>query len=214
MLLCTKNSTEMEKNMSYNNPLINYNFLLRVNGVNDIPCKSVHGFSKEYEYEYIREGGVNDYVHIRRKPSQKPGSIQIERYVDDTLIDNNTLRAGAFFQSMLLFVSMYPGEFKNAKRIYSFTGCVVTKVDYGELSSEKGGLLTEIVTIEYETMICTDNILSEEKKEWKLDGKKVEGKGTRYAKKLNDYGIDTVKEKESRKWPLVSSHRDITKYLK
>lgn len=200
--------------MANNNPLINYNFLLRVDGINDIPCKSVRGFSREYEYEYIREGGVNDYVHIRRKPSQKPDSIQIERYVDDTLIDNNTLRVGNVFQSMLLFVSMYPGEFENAKRIYSFTGGVVTRVEYGELSAEKGGLLTEIVTIQFETMICTDNILSDKKEEWKLDGKKVEGKGTRYAKKLNDYGIVEDKKKESRKWPLVSSHVDITKYLK
>ena len=34
-------------------PLVNYNFCLRVEGVHDLSCKSIHGFEDEYEYEYI-----------------------------------------------------------------------------------------------------------------------------------------------------------------
>ena len=50
------------------NPLVNFNFMLRVELLHDLPCKSVKSFSSELEYDYIQEGGLNDYVHMRRKP--------------------------------------------------------------------------------------------------------------------------------------------------
>ena len=62
-------------------PLISYNFLLRVEGMLDLPCRSIKGFEKKEEYEYIQEGGVNDYVHIRRKPASEPNIFQVECYV-------------------------------------------------------------------------------------------------------------------------------------
>lgn len=196
------------------NPLMNYNFLLRVEGIHDMPCKQVHGFSKEYEYEYIREGGVNDYVHLRRKPVSRPNILRIERYADGNILTGTLLKAGAVLKlPLLLSVSSYPGEFSKPKRLYTFTGCVVTKVEYGELSAAEGRLLTETIFIAYETVLCVDNPVSDEKSAWQFDGTKPEGKGQRYARKLEDYGIDTAKEPEGRKWPAVSSHQDITKYL-
>ena len=33
------------------NPLVNYNFMLRVEGLFDLPCKAVHSFTKENEYD-------------------------------------------------------------------------------------------------------------------------------------------------------------------
>lgn len=195
------------------NPLTNYNFLLRVNGVNDIPCKSVKGFAKEYEYEYIREGGVNDYVHVRKKPADKPNVVTAQRYVYDNTQLSFLVPGFRMIMPMLLLVSRYPGEFNNPQRIYTFTGCTVLKVEYGELSAENGQLLTENVSIAYENVLCVDNMVSEEKKAWQFDGTKTKGKGTRYARKTEDYGVDIKAEKESRKWPAVSSRADIKKYL-
>ena len=63
------------------NPLVNFNFMLRVELLYDLPCKSVRAFQRELEYEYIQEGGVNDYVHMRRKSITKPFTLEIERYV-------------------------------------------------------------------------------------------------------------------------------------
>ena len=37
------------------NPLVNFNFMLRVEMLFDLPCKSVRAFSRELEYEYIQE---------------------------------------------------------------------------------------------------------------------------------------------------------------
>lgn len=63
-------------------PLANYNFLLQVEGMYDVPCKSVKGINQEQEYEYIQEGGLNDRVHMRKKQQSKPYTFQVERYVE------------------------------------------------------------------------------------------------------------------------------------
>ena len=61
-------------------PLVNNHFMLRVEGIYDLPCRRITGIQKDNEYEYIQEGGLNDYVHIRRKPVSKPFTFQVERY--------------------------------------------------------------------------------------------------------------------------------------
>ena len=48
-----------------NNPITSFNFVLEVEGVYFLALKSVRAFTKENEYEYIREGGVIDYVHMK-----------------------------------------------------------------------------------------------------------------------------------------------------
>ena len=64
-----------------NNPLTAFNFVLEVELLYFLPLKSIRAFTKENEYEYIREGGVNDYVHMKRKPISKPFTFQVERYI-------------------------------------------------------------------------------------------------------------------------------------
>lgn len=199
-----------------NNPLVNYNFMLRVEGMFDLPCKSVQGFQNQMEYEYIQEGGVNDYVHIRRKPVQNPGTIQVERYVINESKDY--LAVGAFFEKpMQLLVARYPGEFNEPRRIYSFNGCVVASKQYGQLSAEQSGILTETMTIVYQSVKCTDTSNEKLKEVWKFDGKKKEGNNVRAAKKLEDYGIKETDfkkaNKNARRWPDVSSAKNIKNYL-
>lgn len=135
-------------------PIVNYNFLVRVNENYDIPCKSVQGLQEEYEYEYIQEGGVNDYVHIRRKPVQKPGTFQVECYAVN--VDRNPLAVGACFDNPIqLLVARYPGEFTASGITFTFRGCTVISKQYGQLSSEQSGILTEIITIAYQEMKCS-----------------------------------------------------------
>ena len=130
-------------------PLVNYNFNLQVEGIYNLPCKSVRVFQRENEYEYLQEGGLNDYVHMLRKPISKPMTFQVERYVG---ID-------------ILMVSRYQGEGDNGvldlsdsmQRMYTFTGCTVMAKEYGELNAERSGLLVETTTIAYREMLCIDN---------------------------------------------------------
>lgn len=140
-----------------NNPLVGYNFMLRVEGIYDLPCKSVKAFTKENEYEYIQEGGLNDYVHMRRKPVSKPFIFEVERYVGTDYME--VLPNGAeLLLPVVLFVSRYPNEFNPllVKRNYVFTGCTVISKNYGELNAAKSDLLVETTTIAYRELLCVD----------------------------------------------------------
>ena len=126
------------------NPLVNFNFMLRVELLFDLPCKSVRAFTRELEYEFIQEGGLNDYVHMRRKPISKPFVLEVERYVGVDYIDPLPLGADLVLP-VLLFVSRNHDQFIPGvvARTYVFTGCTVMKKTYGDLIADKSGLLVE-----------------------------------------------------------------------
>ena len=129
-------------------PMVNYNFVLRVDGIFDLPCKSIHSFTQENEYEYIQEGGLNDYVHIRRKSVSKPFTFTVERYVGIDFYD--PLKNGVELKlPIILLVNKYVNNFSIINRTYVFNGCIVMSKEYGELNSEKSGLLTENTVIAY-----------------------------------------------------------------
>ncbi len=140
------------------NPAVNFNFMLRVEGIYDLPCKSVHVFQKENEYEFIQEGGLNDYVHMRRKPISKPFTFQVERYVGTDILD--PLANGTdLVLPIILMINRYRiyGDFLPV-RMYVFTGCTVMSKEYGELNAEKSGLLIETTTIAYRELLCIDDV--------------------------------------------------------
>ncbi|MDR1952985.1 MAG: hypothetical protein LBQ21_00665 [Clostridiales Family XIII bacterium] len=139
-------------------PLVGYNFMLRVEGLYDLPCKSVKAFVRENEYELIQEGGLNDYVHMRRKPISKPFTLDVERYVGIDYFD--PLPNGSEpVLPILLAVSRSADNWSNPDgwvRTYTFTGCTVMKKMYGDLNAEQSGLLVETTTIAYREMVCLD----------------------------------------------------------
>lgn len=149
-------------------PAKNFRFVLRVEAKYDIPLRSVQAFQRENEYEYIQEGGLNDYVHILRKPVSKPSTLEIERYVGtysseagkqseitDTM---DPLPNGKVLSMPLLLLVSEPSDntFSEPRRTYAFTGCVVTAKDYGGLEAENSGLLTEKITIAYQELLVID----------------------------------------------------------
>ena len=166
------------------NPAVNFNFMLRVEGVYDLPCRSVRAFQRENEYELIQEGGLNDYVHMRRKPISKPFTFQVERYVGVDILDPLTSGTDLVLP-VILFVNRYSvyGDFLPV-RMYVFTGCTVMAKEYGELNAEKSGLLTETTTIAYREMACMENIagsfLMEEP--WRFHDKDKKGNGKQSAR--------------------------------
>ena len=179
------------------NVLVNYNFMLRVEGIYDLPCKSVHSFTKENEFEYVQEGGLNDYVHMLRKPVSKPFSFTVERYVGMDVIP--PLQLGAeLVLPVILMVAPNANQFDNAKRTFVFTGCTVMSKTYGELNAEKSDLLTETIVIGYREMMEVTIPVHEGSagKLWKFDGKNVEGNGERSA---NTKGTQTGSPKV-RRW--------------
>lgn len=159
-------------------PVPIYNFFVRGEmGLLDAPCKSVRAFTREFDYEEIQEGGRNDYVILKRKPITHRYTLQLERYVGMDVVDPFAL--GTEFVAPLLIgvkrilplTSGFADTMENTEliRLYTFTGCIVTGKEYGQLDAEKSGLLTETVTIAYREMIClttpnADNVVEH----WKV----------------------------------------------
>lgn len=159
-------------------PVPIYNFFVRGEmGLLDAPCKSVRAFTREYDYEEIQEGGRNDYVILKRKPITHRYTLQLERYVGMDVVDPFAL--GTEFVAPLLIgvkrilplTTGFADTMENTEliRLYTFTGCIVTGKEYGQLDAEKSGLLTETVTIAYREMIClttpnADNVVEH----WKI----------------------------------------------
>ena len=143
-------------------PVPSYNFMLRVEGVMDLPCKPIRAFSKEMEYELIQEGGLNDYVHMKRKPISKPFYFEVERYIGVDYVDPLPLGAELLLP-VVLIISRNAGQFYPiaSARTYIFTGCTVTKKTYGEMNADRSGLFLETTTIAYREMVCVDGPWSE-----------------------------------------------------
>lgn len=196
------------------NPLVNYNFMLRVEGIYDLPCKAIHSFTKENEFEYIQEGGLNDYVHMRRKPITKPCTFTVERYVGIDYFDPISL-GKELVLPLILLVTRYGNHFEVTKRAYVFTGCTVISKEYGELNSERSGLLTEKTVIAYREMMVVTMpgdipIGNWMEKTNKLENKFAQkGVPVEKAKRRTALPIEKPKvkivNKLHRKWPVKSS---------
>lgn len=175
------------KNKGYElNPVVGYNFDLEVEGAFFMPLRSVKVFNKENEFEYYQEGGLNDYVHMLRKPISKPFTFQVERYVGASGSKLSTLGGLdpiALGTELVLPVILYVSRaltsginknfsLSNVARAYVFTGCVVTAKEYGELDAEKSTLHTETTTIAYKELFVINNPISDrERMGWDIGDK-------------------------------------------
>jgi len=150
----------------------NFRFVLRVDGMFDVPLKSVRAFTRENEYDYIQEGGLNDYVHIKRKPISKPYTLVVERYIP-TRFDDPLANGVELTLPLMLFVGRNTGGEMGAisyARYYVFTGAVVMSKEYGQLDAERAGLLTETMTIGYNMMFCVTSPVDEsDNPAWKFN---------------------------------------------
>ena len=190
------------------NPVPSFNFALEVEAMFFMPLKSVRVFNKENEFEYYQEGGLNDYVHMLRKPVSKPFTFQVERYVGTSA---NTDFATSFIDPIalgtelilpvILYVTRFPASnsgdnFKpnNTPRCYIFTGCVVTAKEYGELNAERSGLYTETTTIAYKELFVMNGLSTdwEGRELWEFP-KDANNKGNKPKNKIKWSDKDTVK---------------------
>lgn len=186
-------------------PLGNYNFLLRVEGTYEIPCKSIKGINCEAEYEYIIEGGLNDRVHMKRKSQSKPYTFQIERYVGTPYEDIFTLDR-SFSMPIMLMVSRYQEYFIKPSRTYKFNGCRVISKDYGEFNGEQSSFLTESVTIAYDSLECEADSLDVEipQQMFTRDTIAMHGRGA-VVQTAAKAASSSSERNGKRKWPEVSS---------
>lgn len=190
------------------NPLPNHIFLLRVDAIFDLACTKVSGITQEKEYENIMEGGVNDYVQLREKPSSRPNILQVERYIGELYLD--PLPVGRqCVMPLILYVDRHLDLFVASPMIFVFSGCTVMSKKYGELNAERSGLMTETIQIAYQQVSVVKNPAEVVEPLWKFDqsGRKYQGTGTRRAA----YNRNEIRKKDmeemSRKWPEKRSAR-------
>ena len=204
------------------NPVPSFNFALEVEAMFFMPLKSVRVFNKENEFEYYQEGGLNDYVHMLRKPVSKPFTFQVERYVGTSA---NTDFATSFIDPIalgtelilpvILYVTRFPASnsgdnFKpnNTPRCYIFTGCVVTAKEYGELNAERSGLYTETTTIAYKELFVMNGLSTdwEGRELWEFP-KDANNKGNKPKNKIKWSDKDTVKPASLWEFPKDANNK-------
>lgn len=141
--------------------ITSYSFSLLVDGITNVPLRSVKAFKREAEFEYVQEGGLNDYVHMLRKGVTKPFVFQVEKYAD-TSTGAETLPVG-YEATLPMLLMIYDGRNITSNmpiRTYAFTGAVVMSKEYGELNAERSGILTETITIGYRELMCVNSDLN------------------------------------------------------
>lgn len=193
---------------SVKKPLPNNIFLLRVDAIYDLACTKVSGIVQEKEYENIIEGGVNDYVQLRVKPSSKPNILQVERYIGEKYLD--PLPVGKQCEMpLVLYVDRNLNSFKDPPMIFTFYGCTVLSKKYGELNAEHSGLMTETIQIAYQQVNVEKEENESVKSSWIFDptGKRYQGIGIRRATYNKDEVRKPDMEEMSRKWPEKRSAR-------
>ena len=196
-------SYDRSNNNSRLNPAVAYAFALQVEAAFFLPLRAVRVFSKENEFDYYQEGGLNDYVHMLRKPITRPFTFQIERYVgvDSGFLDMNSgfldpLALGTdLVLPLVLYVNRSPTKdwYKNitlsnlnCARAYVFTGCTVIAKEYGELNAEQSKLHTETITIAYRELFAMNQLDpgNEPGGKWEYDGT-VAGSGKSHKENRN-----------------------------
>ncbi len=193
-------STVASDAMKDHNVIPAYRFQLKVNGFFDVPLKAVRPIARKYEYEPIQEGGLNDYVHIKRKPISQPYELVVERYVQ-TEIDDKLAVGSKMTLPLILYVGRANGqelEMTEAARWYVFTGAQVLNVEWGGLDSERAGLLTETVTIGYNMMFCLSSSSDLNDSEIPFDLREDTGTTEAFEDKINKTKMQLRTVKDSR----------------
>ena len=192
-------------------PIVNFNFVLRVEALWDVACKSIRIERKENEFDLIQEGGLNDFPHRIRKPITRMFTLRIEQYAGAGFLDPLSLGTKLVLP-LMLSVGRYtsPAIFL-PDRQYIFTGCEVTAKEPGELQSERSGLLTESTTIAYESMFTIDSPFEGTKSTWAFDKFNKDGNGNGSRKKTMEPFELTEAEMAARtqRWSMAKEHGGI-----
>ena len=102
----------------------------------------------------MSEGGVNDRVYTLEAPATTERTLILERGVCESLNPAEIiLMPGYRFTTDLLVLVLDVEQVPHF--VYSFSGCYVKKVAYGDLDASKSEILIERVEIAYETVIKT-----------------------------------------------------------
>ena len=139
-------------------PFPSYNLQLTVEALYDIPIKAVRNLNKQNEFEHIMEGGLNDYVHMRRKPISQPFTFEIDRYVTNALTDPLSLGTELSIPVILWVNKWQTDSESESAKIFIFTSVKVMGKRYSEFDSSRSALAMETITLCYNNMYVLSNL--------------------------------------------------------
>lgn len=130
-----------------------YNFMVFLGPI-WMRCAKVSGIERVIDTTTVSEGGVNDRVYTLEAPAQTQKTLILERGVCQTANPAEfILIPGYRFTTDILVLVL---DIEQAPHfIYSFSGCYVKKVSYGDLDASRSEILMERVELAYETVIKT-----------------------------------------------------------
>ena len=134
-----------------------YNFMVFLGPV-WMRCSKVPGIERKIDTTTVSEGGVNDRVYTLDAPATSERTLILERGVCQTLTPAEImLIPGYRFATDILIFVLDVEQVPHF--IYTFSGCYVKKVSYGDLDASKSEILIERVELSYETVIKTPAIV-------------------------------------------------------
>ncbi|MBQ6886975.1 MAG: phage tail protein [Lachnospiraceae bacterium] len=132
---------------------ITYNFMVFL-GPLKVSCAKVSGVENVLDTTTVSEGGVNDRVYTLEAPAKTEKTLILERgsCLSLNAAEFILVPGYRFTTDIIVFVL----DIEQIPRfVYSFSGCYVKKVKYGDLDASRSEVLMERVEIAYETVIKT-----------------------------------------------------------
>lgn len=128
-----------------------YNFMVYL-GPLKLSCAKVSGVETMVDTTTVSEGGVNDRVYTLDAPAQTEKTLILEKGIclSSSVADFFLMTGYRFTTDILVFVLDIDGD---PQFVYSFSGCYVKKVSYGDLDASRSEILMQRVEIAYETVM-------------------------------------------------------------
>jgi phage tail-like protein len=140
--------------MNPNYPPTGFHFMVSFDGLSDSPkdfsFQSVSGLSVEMEYEEVKEGGVNQYVHqlpVRSKFSElvlKRGMVKGSKLVEWM---NAAMNGFQFFPINMQVVLL--NENHEPLQVWKVVHVLPKKLEFTAFDAEKSELVIETLTLSY-----------------------------------------------------------------
>jgi len=116
----------------------------------------ISGLKRERSTFTVREGGLNDRVHVFPAPAAACGTICLERgsYSGEVF---PFYMAGESLKVPMRVEVWDPTGRKNIEKCYTLTGLVVRKWEAGELNALENALLIDRFELDYESLFVTSS---------------------------------------------------------
>ncbi|MEF9915820.1 MAG: phage tail protein [Lachnospiraceae bacterium] len=122
-----------------------FNFLVYID-LHPFGFTKISNISHSIDYETIKEGGVNDMVHLVKKPKETPDKVVLEKGLSLGLLHDKPIQVGITLAKGILIIIMKNG--KPRMELFCDT-CMVTKWEYDGFDATSNQMAIKKIEIAY-----------------------------------------------------------------